>query len=95
MPNSSTNTDEAGRGGKSPQKGRENMETREQVVLTETQIKDIERQLTNAADLYYTTRNDTVKERNRGFCHGIAAVLDKIGYDIEWDDGKATLVKDA
>lgn len=63
-------------------------------MLTDMQVKDIERALNNAADLYYSTRNDTVKERNRGFCQGADFVLEKLGYFITWDNGKATVAKD-
>lgn len=63
-------------------------------MLNEKQIKDIERQLDSIAGVYYDTRNNEVKERNRGYCQGIAFVLAKIGYSVEWDNGKATIVED-
>ena len=63
-------------------------------MLNEMKIKDIERQLTSLADVYFETRNAEVKERNRGYCQGIAFVLHKIGYAVEWDNGKATVVKE-
>lgn len=63
-------------------------------MLNESQVKEIERQLNNSADLYYSTRNGEVKERNRGFCQGVAAVLSMMGYSIEWDNGKATVVEE-
>ena len=62
-------------------------------MLNEMQIKDIERQLTDLADVYFETRNREVKERNRGNCQGIAFVLHKLGYTVEWDHGKATVVE--
>ena len=63
-------------------------------MLNEMKIKDIERQLTAMADVYYDSRNGEVKERCRGYCQGMAFVLGKIGYAVEWDNGKATIVKD-
>lgn len=63
-------------------------------MLNEKQIKDIERQLDSLADVYYDSRNPEIKERNRGYCQGIAFVLGKLGFSIEWDNGKATVVKD-
>ena len=63
-------------------------------MLNERQVKDIERQLNSLADVYYDTRNREIKERNRGYCQGIAFVLSEIGYYVEWDNGKATVVKD-
>ena len=62
-------------------------------MLNNKQIKDIERKLNDCAELYYSTENAKVKELNRGYCQGIAFALDQIGYAIEWDDGKATIVK--
>lgn len=63
-------------------------------MLNEMKIKDIERQLDSLAGVYYDTRNREIKERNRGYCQGIAFMLEKIGYAVEWDNGKATVVKD-
>ena len=63
-------------------------------MLTEMQIKDIERQLNNSADLYYSTRRETIKERNRGYCQGIDFLLSKLGYSIIWEDGKAHIEQD-
>lgn len=62
-------------------------------MLDEKKIKAIERQLTDLAGTYYETRNREVKERNRGYCQGIAFVLAEIGYSVEWDNGKATIVE--
>ena len=63
-------------------------------MLDGKQIKDIERQLNSLAEVYYDTRNREVKERNRGYCQGIAFMLGKIGYRIEWDNGRATVIED-
>ena len=63
-------------------------------MLNEMEIKDIERQLTNMADVYYNACNNESKERGRGYCQGMAFVLAKIGYAVEWDNGKAIVVKD-
>ena len=62
-------------------------------MLTEKQVKDFERQLTSLADVYYNSRNAEVKERNRGYCQGMAYVLAALGYAVEWDNGKATVVE--
>ena len=63
-------------------------------MLDEMKIKDIERQLNSLAEVYYDTRNREIKERNRGYCQGIAFMLSQIGYVVEWYNGKATVVKD-
>ena len=63
-------------------------------MLNEKMVSEIERQLNHSSELYYTTHNGEIKERNRGYCQGIDAVLSMIGYYIVWDNGKATVVKD-
>ena len=63
-------------------------------MLTDKQVKDFERQLTSLADVYYNSRNGEVKERNRGYCQGMAYVLAALGYVVAWDNGKAYIVKD-
>ena len=62
-------------------------------MLDSKQIKEIEWKLNNVAEIYYDTRNEKVKELNRGYAQGIAFALAQIGYSIEWDNGKATIVK--
>ena len=62
-------------------------------MLTEKQVKDFERKLTDLAADYYDSRNREVKERNRGYCQGIAYVLAALGYAVEWDNGKAIVVE--
>lgn len=62
--------------------------------ISEKTIKDIERQLNSLAEVYYDTRNREVKERNMGYCQGIAFMLEKIGFRVEWDNGKAVVVQD-
>lgn len=64
------------------------------VMLNEKMVEAIERRLNDCSEVYYDSRNREVKERNRGYCQGIAFVLSEIGYYIEWDNGKATVVKD-
>lgn len=64
------------------------------IMLNGTQIKTIEGQLNSLADVFYDTRNNEVKERNRGYCQGIAFVLAEIDYSIEWEDRKAHIVKE-
>ena len=63
-------------------------------MLNEKQIKNIEFQLNSLAEVYYDTRNGEVKERNRGYCQGIAFVLSQIGYAVEWENGKSTIVNE-
>ena len=63
-------------------------------MLNEMKVKEIERQLDSLAAVYYETRNREIKERNRGYCQGIGFMLEQIGYRIEWDNGKSTVVKD-
>ena len=57
-------------------------------------IKEIEFKLNVFADVYYKSLNREVKELNRGYCQGVAFVLEQIGYRVEWDNGKATVVRD-
>ena len=63
-------------------------------MLNEAQIKELEWKLSDLAGDYYDSRNRENKERFRGYCQGMAYVLSKIGYSVEWDNGKATVVKD-
>lgn len=56
-------------------------------------VKNIESKLSDLAADYYDSRNAEVKERNRGYCQGIAFVLGQIGYSVEWDNAKAYVVK--
>ena len=63
-------------------------------MLNERQIKALEAKLNDLAADYYDARNREVKERNRGYCQGIAFTLAQIGYSVTWDNGKATVVKD-
>ena len=61
-------------------------------MLNETKILDIERKLNDLAETYYDTRNREIKELNRGYCQGIAFMLGEIGYAVEWENGKPTVV---
>ena len=63
-------------------------------MLNEQQVKHIEQKLTDIAADYEDSRNREVKERCRGYCQGIAFTLAVIGYAVEWDNGKATVVKE-
>ena len=63
-------------------------------MLDEKKIKAIESKLNDLSEDYYDSRNREVKERTRGYCQGIAFALSQIGYAIEWEDGKATVVAD-
>ena len=62
-------------------------------MLNEQQIKDIENKLDHCSEIYYSTSNRETRELNRGTCQGIAFVLDKLGYSVEWDNGKAIIVE--
>jgi hypothetical protein len=62
-------------------------------MLNEKTVANLERKLTDLAQTYYDSRNAEVKERNRGYCQGIAFALSEIGYSVEWDNGKAFVVK--
>jgi len=55
-------------------------------MLGAQQIKNIENRLDDLAAVFYDTRNAEVKERNRGYCQGIAYTLGLIGYEIKWND---------
>ena len=63
-------------------------------MLSEAKVKEIESKLNVLADVYYTATNREIKELNRGYCQGIAFVLEQIGYSVEWNNGKATIVED-
>ena len=62
--------------------------------LDEMKLKDIKFRLDTLAEVFYTTSNPEIKECNRGFCQGVAFVLGKLGYDVYWDDGVATIVEE-
>ena len=62
-------------------------------MLNEKDIKTIEEKLNNCSDTFYKTQNVGLKELNRGYCQGIAFVLEKLGYSVEWDNGKAIIVE--
>ena len=55
-------------------------------MLSVAQIADIELKLKAMGDVYYTSDGET-KERCLGYCQGIAFVLEKIGYYIDWVNG--------
>jgi hypothetical protein len=61
-------------------------------MLNDKDIKTIEKKLNNCSDIFFKTQNIGLKELNRGNCQGIAFVLEKLGYSVEWDDGKAVIV---
>ena len=63
-------------------------------MLNERQVKHIEQKLTDFAAEYEDSRNREFKEHCRGYCQGVAYMLAEIGYSVEWDNGKATVVKD-
>lgn len=63
------------------------------MMLEERQVKSIEDRLNSCAEVYYDFRNEEVKARNLGYCQGIAYVLGIFDYRIEWEDGKAYVVK--
>lgn len=63
-------------------------------MLNERQVKHIEQKLTDFAVEFEDSRNREFKERCRGYCQGVAFMLAEIGYAVEWDNGKATVVKE-
>lgn len=63
-------------------------------MINEKIVKETEWKLNACGNMYYNTHNEKIKEYNRGYCQGIAFVLEQIGYRIEWDNGKAIVVKD-
>ena len=63
-------------------------------MLNEMKVEVIEAKLNHLADVYYTASNPEIKGLNKGYCQGIAFVLGQIGYSIEWDNGKAIIVKE-
>lgn len=63
-------------------------------MLSEAKVKEIESKLNGLADAYYTATNREIKELNRGYCQGIAFVLEQVGYAVEWDNGKAIIVRE-
>ena len=63
-------------------------------MMTKEQIKDIERKLNELAEDDKDFDGSVFNNRFRAYAQGIAFVLSKIGYSVEWDNGKATVVKD-
>lgn len=61
--------------------------------FNERQIKDIEDKLTFYAEMYNSETNAERKGNYRGFCQGIAFMLNKFDYVIEWNDETAKVVK--
>lgn len=64
-------------------------------MLNERQIEFIERKLTDFGADFADAANREIKERCRGYCQGVAYVLSEIGYSVEWDNGRAHIVKDS
>ena len=62
-------------------------------ILSNNDIQIIEQKLNTVADNYHATSNKASKELNRGYAQGMAFVLASIGYDVHWDNGKATIDK--
>lgn len=61
-------------------------------MLNEADIKDLERVLSICGEDTNEGLTSIIREHGRGYCQGIWRVLDKIGYDIEWDGNKAKIV---
>ena len=63
------------------------------VPLDRKTLDRITETLSMMAQNYYEANKPEDKERHRGYCQGMAYVLERIGYAVEWDDGKATIVE--
>ena len=61
--------------------------------MDEKKIKTVEEYLNHCGELYFHTFNREVKERNRGCCEAVGFMLSLFGYDIEWKNEKASVVK--
>ena len=60
--------------------------------LDKSAIADIERTLTRFGEL--AIHDDfAIKHHGKGYCQGIGYVLDKIGFEIEWEGHKAKIVE--
>lgn len=62
-------------------------------MLDEKKMRDIEWKLNSCGELYFKTEREVIKEYNRGYCQGIAFVLEKIGFEIEWENEKVKIIK--
>ena len=62
-------------------------------MLTEKDLKIIKDKLDYCSEEYLKTERADLVGRYTGYCQGIAFVLDKLGYSVEWDNGKAIIVK--
>ena len=63
-------------------------------MLNDVQIKDLEWKLSDIAKDYEDCDNRETEIRLRAYAQGMAYVLAKVGYLVEWDGNKAKVVKD-
>lgn len=63
-------------------------------MLNERQVKEIEWKLNDIAKDHESYTGSVFADTGRAYAQGIAFALSAIGYSIEWDNGKATVVKD-
>ena len=63
-------------------------------MLNERQVKEIERKLNDLAKDHESYTGSAFADTGRAYAQGIAFALSQIGYYIEWENGKATIVKD-
>ena len=62
-------------------------------MLDEKTINAIERKLEQVGGIFYSTQSETKREWAQGYCQGVAYVLDKLGYDVTWDDAHNVTLK--
>ena len=63
-------------------------------MLNAEQIKTIESKLNDLAKDNETYNGGVFNNRYRAYAQGIAFTLYEIGYVVEWEDGKAHVVKE-
>ena len=61
-------------------------------MLSEKDLKRIKFKLDACSEVYSSTELAELVERNRGYCQGVAFVLDLLGYSMQWDNGKVIIV---
>ncbi len=63
-------------------------------MLNGRQIRTLDALMTNSGEIVKNGLSDSRRENARGYCQGMAQVLEMIGYRVEWTDGKAHIVED-
>lgn len=62
-------------------------------MLDEKTINAIEKKLKCVGGIFYSTQSETNRGWAQGYCQGMAYVLDKLGYDVTWDDAHNVTLK--